>query len=75
MKVLHREIDGCMSCPYMSIVGDTKTTIIACTNREAAPVVSHFNAKVILRQPMSWVVADIALPEWCPLPDNTGGGE
>lgn len=69
MKLLHREIKSCMSCPFMSIVGDTTMTVIACKNREAAPGGNEFNARVILRQPMSHVIADVAIPEWCPLPD------
>jgi len=57
----------------MAIAGDTKETFIACKNREAAPGGNEFNACVILRQPVDHVVADIAIPEWCPLPFVTYG--
>ena len=70
MKILHREIESCMSCPFMSIVGDTKDTVIACKNRDALAGVTTFNAREILRQPMDHVIADVEIPEWCPLPDS-----
>lgn len=68
MRVLHLEIDGCMSCPCMAIVGDLQDTIIACKHKKSGVGVSRFNARTILKQPMSYVVADVEIPEWCPLP-------
>lgn len=73
MKVLHREIEGCMSCPYMVIGGEKDETIIGCKNREALVGCNAFNTRVILRQPASYVVAEVVIPEWCPLPDGDTG--
>lgn len=73
MKILRLEIESCMACPYMALVGDTENTIVACKNRKAAPGCSRFNARTILKQPMSYVIADIAIPDWCPL-ENEGSG-
>lgn len=70
VKILHREIESCMSCPFMEIGGDTKTTIVACKNREAAPGTSMFNAREILKQPMGHALVDIDIPDWCPLPEK-----
>lgn len=77
MKILHREIESCMSCPYMSIVGGEedgeRMTVVACKNRQAVrdhPLRSKHNAMIILEQPMNYVLAEVAIPEWCPLPDG-----
>lgn len=69
-RILHREIDSCMGCPFMVIVGDTENTIIACKNREVMPEVLGFNAREIIKQPMHYVVADVGIPDWCPLPQK-----
>ncbi len=64
-RILHLEIGSCLSCPYMAIVGK-KTTIIACKSRDLTED-PRFNAKIILEQPISHVIADIDIPDWCPL--------
>lgn len=67
MKILLREIEYCTECSYMSTSSDTRVTHITCKHREAPPVglISH-----ILRLPADHVIADIAIPGWCPLPDK-----
>lgn len=73
MKVLHLKTEDCNPCPYMAIVGggehEERMTVVVCKNRKAT-VGSRENARVILRQPMSYVLAEVGIPGWCPLPDK-----
>ena len=59
-----------MSCPFLYIFTEKKHTGIVCKNREAMPAGSGYNARVIRKQPKDHVIADVEIPEWCPLPDS-----
>ena len=75
MKVLHIEFENCNPCPYVALVGGKPneggehTTIVACKNKRATTG-TRKNARVVLEQPMSYVLAEVNIPDWCPLPDK-----
>lgn len=66
MRILHRVLEDCNPCPYMRIVGDRSNTIVACKHRSAGT--REGNSCVILEQPLDRVLAEVAIPDWCPLP-------
>ncbi len=68
MKVLHMEIESCMSCPYMAILNNTVTTVVACKNKNIMN--AEYDARSILTRPTSHVLAYIEIPKWCPRKDT-----
>lgn len=63
-------LETCNPCPYMSIVGGRekpkRMTVVACRHPFHRCVV--YNSLEILSQPMDWVLAEVEIPGWCPLP-------